>query len=116
MRAAGAAVLLIVASSPAFCQLNELGSQAGTQRTTQTTTTVRNNMTDLVLGTGDLLTIAAPDIPELDRRQLKVQADGSVSVPLIGPMKAAGLTPEQLAAALEKALETQFRNPRISFT
>ena len=102
--------------APSFCQLNELGSEAGTQRTTQSTTTVRNNMSDLVLGPGDLLTIAAPEIEELDRRQLKVQADGSVSVPLVGPVKAAGLTPEQLAATLTKSLESQFRNPLISFT
>ena len=100
---------------PAFCQ-NQLGAEAGTQKQTETTTTVRNNMSDLVLGTGDMLTIAAPEIEELDRRQLKVQADGTVSVPLVGPVKAAGLTPEELAATLNKALESQFRNPRLSFT
>jgi polysaccharide export outer membrane protein len=103
-------------SSPAFAQLNEIGPEAGTQRSTQNTTTVRNNLADLVLGPGDMLTIAAPDVEELDRRELKVQADGTVSVPLVGPVKAAGLTPEQLATTLMKSLETQFKNPHISFT
>jgi polysaccharide export outer membrane protein len=112
-----AALLFLAAiSSPAFCQLNELGPEAGTQRSTRNTTTVRNNLADLVLGPGDLLTIAAPEIEELDRRELKVQADGTVSVPLVGPVKAAGLTPEQLATTLMKSLETQFKNPRLSFT
>lgn len=73
-------------------------------------------MSDLVLGPGDVLTIASPEIQELDRRQLKVQSDGTVSVPLVGSLNAAGQTPEQLAAALTKALESQFRNPLVSFT
>jgi polysaccharide export outer membrane protein len=104
-----------VLCQPAFSQ-NQLETESGTQRTTETTTTVHNNMTDLVLGTGDKLTIAAPEIPELDRRQLKVQSDGTVSVPLVGSVKAAGLTADELAESLTKALQTQFRNPRVSFT
>jgi polysaccharide biosynthesis/export protein len=103
-------------STSLFCQLDQLGPKAETQRTTQSTTTVHNNMADLVLGPGDMLTIAAPEIEELDRRQLKVQSDGSVSVPLVGPVKASGLTPEQLAATLTESLKKQFRNPRVSFT
>jgi polysaccharide biosynthesis/export protein len=107
---------LLGCCAPAFCQLNPLDSQSGTQRATESTTTVHNNMADLVLGPGDVLTIAAPEIEELDRRQLKVEPDGSVSVPLVGPITASGLTPEQLAAKLTKALESQFRNPLVSFT
>jgi polysaccharide export outer membrane protein len=70
----------------------------------------------MVLGPGDQLTVAAPEIEELDRRQLKVQADGTVSVPLVGPMKVSGLTPRQFAADLTQALRSQFRDPRITFS
>ena len=70
----------------------------------------------LLLGPGDQLTVAAPEIEELDRRELKVQADGTVSVPLVGSIKAAGLTAEEFQQKLNEALRTQFRNPRISFT
>lgn len=71
---------------------------------------------DLVLGPGDQLTIAAPDIEELDRRVLKVQADGTVSVPIAGSMKVAGLTAEEFREKLNQALSSQFRNPLVSFS
>lgn len=68
------------------------------------------------LGPGDELTLAAPQIEEIDKRVLRVRADGTVSVPLIGPMKAEGLTPQQFQLKLTEALKTQFRDPQISFT
>jgi len=70
----------------------------------------------LLLGPGDQVTVSAPEIEELDRRQLKVLADGTVSVPLVGSIKAAGLTADELQQKLNEALRAQFRNPRVSFT
>jgi polysaccharide export outer membrane protein len=70
----------------------------------------------ITLGAGDELTLAAPEIEELDKRILRVQGDGMVSVPLVGRLKAAGLTPRQFQLALTDALKVQFRNPQISFT
>lgn len=68
------------------------------------------------LGPGDELTLAAPEIEELDKRVLRVQADGMVSVPLIGRLKAEGLTPREFQDKLTQALKVQFRDPQISFT
>jgi polysaccharide export outer membrane protein len=70
----------------------------------------------MTLGSGDELTLAAPEIEELDKRILRVQADGFVSVPLVGRMKAEGLTPRQFQLNLTQALKVQFRDPQISFT
>lgn len=70
----------------------------------------------VTLGPGDEITLGAPDIEELDRRVLRVQSDGNVNVPEIGPIKAEGLTPQQFQATLTDALKAQFRNPEISFT
>lgn len=70
----------------------------------------------MTLGPGDELTLAAPEIEELDKRILRVQSDGMVSVPLIGRMKAEGLTPRQFQVNLTQALKVQFRDPQISFT
>jgi polysaccharide biosynthesis/export protein len=70
----------------------------------------------MTLGPGDELTLAAPEIEEIDKRVLRIQADGMVSVPLIGRLKAEGLTPRQFQIKLTQALKTQFRDPQISFT
>lgn len=83
---------------------------------TDVSNSVRTDTSHMVLGPGDQLTVAAPEIEELDRRQLKVQADGTVSVPLVGPMKVSGLTPQQFAADLTQALRSQFRDPHITFS
>jgi len=72
--------------------------------------------TAMTLGRGDELTLAAPEIEELDKRVLRIQADGFVSVPLVGRMKAEGLTPRQFQLNLTQALKAQFRDPQISFT
>lgn len=73
-------------------------------------------LSTVTLGPGDEITLGAPDIDELDRRVLRVQNNGQVNVPEIGPLKAEGLTPRQFQIALTNALRTQFRNPEISFT
>jgi polysaccharide export outer membrane protein len=70
----------------------------------------------VTLGPGDKITLGAPDIEELDKRVLRIQSDGNVNVPEVGPLKAAGLTPQQFEVALTAALKSQFRNPQISFT
>lgn len=70
----------------------------------------------VTLGPGDEITLGAPDIEELDKRVLRVQADGTVNVPEVGRLKAEGLTPGKFQKVLVDALATQFRNPQISFT
>jgi polysaccharide export outer membrane protein len=73
-------------------------------------------MSAATLGPDDEMTLAAPEIDELDKRILRVQGDGMVNVPLIGPLKAEGLTPQEFQINLTNALKSQFRNPQISFT
>jgi polysaccharide biosynthesis/export protein len=68
------------------------------------------------LGPGDRVTIAAPDLEELDKRELQVQPDGTVSVPFVGSVKAAGLTPQQFAQKLTTDLKSQFLDPQITFS
>jgi polysaccharide biosynthesis/export protein len=106
-RSLWAACFLLSVPKPFFAQ---------TSPAETTVPSVRSQMSSVVLGPGDQVTVAAPEIEELDRRQLKVQSDGTVSVPLVGPMKVTGLTPQQFAEQLTKALQTQFKDPKISFT
>jgi polysaccharide biosynthesis/export protein len=69
-----------------------------------------------ILGPDDRVSLAAPDIEELDKRVLRIEPDGTVSVPLIGRIKAGGLTVQQFENDLTAQLKTLFKNPCVSVT
>jgi polysaccharide export outer membrane protein len=52
------------------------------------------------LGTGDEISVAVFNEPDLKVSQ-KIGAEGEISMPLLGDVRAAGLTPAQLASQLE---------------
>ena len=56
-----------------------------------------------VIGPDDVLTIKFFSDAQLSTDATTVRADGMISVPLLNDVHAAGLTPEQLSDALEKA-------------
>jgi polysaccharide export outer membrane protein len=89
---------------------------AAAQDTQQASVSEGSKLMAVPLGPDDEITLAAPDIEELDRRVLKVQSDGTISVPMIGALKAAGLTPDEFQKTLVQALKTQFRDPQVSFS
>jgi polysaccharide export outer membrane protein len=47
-------------------------------------------------------------------RQHRVRPDGKITIPLIGDMQAAGLTPERLDAQLTQALSEQVNQPEVT--
>jgi polysaccharide export outer membrane protein len=70
--------------------------------------------TDYVIGPQDVLTVTVYDHADLSGK-FSVEADGTLTFPLIGRVKAAGLT----LRALEDALRTQFgdgylKNPQVA--
>lgn len=66
-----------------------------------------------VLGPGDELKVTVWGYPEISE-QVVILPDGTVSYPLIGSLQAAGLTVQQLAGAISRALESQIRAPKVS--
>lgn len=66
-----------------------------------------------VIGPSDLLEISVWEEPELSR-QLVVRTDGFVSLPLLGDVAAAGLTPPALQATIEKDLKQYLKDPRCA--
>jgi polysaccharide export outer membrane protein len=58
---------------------------------------------ELRLGPGDLIHVTVYDMPELEQH-IRVSDQGSVSLALIGPVKAQGLTAEQLSQEIAKKL------------
>jgi polysaccharide export outer membrane protein len=58
---------------------------------------------DLEIGSGDLLEIAVFGAPDISK-QVRVTSSGEISLPLIGTLKVAGLTPRQAEKLVEKKL------------
>ena len=89
-----AAVLL--GALPAFAQINAQVTPGQKSSATPATTIVDNDpKSDLKLGPGDLIHVTVFAMPELDQR-VRISDQGNVSLALIGEIKAAGLTAEDL--------------------
>ncbi len=72
------------------------------------------NLTSYVLGPEDQITVrvfAADDIPD---KPVQIDNDGSVTLPMIGQVHAAGLTVEQLQANLVAAYKKYFKDPQVT--
>ncbi|HXJ94672.1 MAG TPA: polysaccharide biosynthesis/export family protein [Terriglobia bacterium] len=68
-----------------------------------------------LLGPEDEVEINVFDVPELSKFDAQVGNDGTISVPLIGSVRAAGLTQRQVRAELtEKLGEKYLNNPQVT--
>ncbi len=70
--------------------------------------------TSYLLGPEDLITVrvfAADDIPD---KPVQIDNDGTVTLPMIGPVHAAGLTVEQFQANLVTAYKKYFKDPQVT--
>jgi polysaccharide export outer membrane protein len=75
------------------------------------------NQADYLIGPSDLLRLTVFQVPELSFNEIRVDASGNIQLPLIGSVRAAGQTPDQLSRQLENSLGARYlRNPRISLT
>lgn len=71
---------------------------------------------DYVIGPGDLLEITVYDAPDLSR-DVRVSSSGVILLPLLPePIRADGLTPEELGAAIAREFEQRqiLRRPQVS--
>jgi len=68
---------------------------------------------EYLVGGGELLEVRVWRHPDLSAK-VAVRPDGRISVPLIGDVEAAGLTPEGLAALIEKQLGVNIRSPQVT--
>ncbi|HMK59968.1 MAG TPA: polysaccharide biosynthesis/export family protein [Dissulfurispiraceae bacterium] len=69
---------------------------------------------DFVMGPTDVLSISVWGNPELSVPQMPIRPDGMISVPLIGDIKAGGMTPDQLKTLLEKEYTKYIKAPSVS--
>jgi Polysaccharide biosynthesis/export protein len=70
-------------------------------------------VTDYPIGPGDVVEISVPPIDELRERTVRVEADGSISLPMLGALQAGGLTEKQLRAELSERLKTYMYKPEV---
>ncbi|MBF8305385.1 MAG: hypothetical protein HW398_573 [Acidobacteria bacterium] len=79
-----------------------------------TTRTGEDAREDYRIGPEDLVEISVFEVPELSRT-VRVSASGEVSLPLLGTLKVAELSPGQLEAVLTDRLRgTYLRDPQVS--
>jgi len=69
---------------------------------------------DYRIGAEDLLSISVFEAPDLTR-DVRVSSDGQVSLPLLGQVRASGLTTRQFEAVLEELLRRSYmKDPHVS--
>lgn len=67
---------------------------------------------EYVIGVPDLLNVTVWQQPDLSGA-VRVRRDGRISIPLLGEVQAAGLTPSELGQEIRSGLETYVANPRV---
>src|SRR5580704_5039264 len=69
-----------------------------------------------VLGPDDEITVRALDVDEIDGKTARVDRSGSVDLPLVGKLKAAGMSIGEFEVELTKRLGKYVRDPKVSVT
>jgi polysaccharide export outer membrane protein len=65
------------------------------------------------LGTGDTVLIRAAHAEEISEKPFPIDADGNLNLPLVGKVKASGLTVDQLENTLRELLKVYIKNPEV---
>lgn len=68
---------------------------------------------DYKIGPEDVLTIITRDMPEASG-DFMVRPDGTLSFPIVGSVKAAGMSPNELQNQLQEALKKELRDPVVT--
>ncbi len=68
---------------------------------------------DYIIGKGDGLEVAVWGIPEMSRT-VTVRPDGKITLPAVGDVVAAGVTPEKLSLQLADAMKSYVKQPIVT--
>jgi protein involved in polysaccharide export with SLBB domain len=69
---------------------------------------------DYPIGPGDLIGISVPAMPEIQDLELRVGADGTIALPLLGQLDAGGRTEQSLRDTLRAKLSEFMYDPQFS--
>jgi polysaccharide export outer membrane protein len=71
---------------------------------------------DYTLGPNDQILVRAPQADEINERPFRVDADGFINLPIVGRVRAGGLTVQALEAEIAGRLREYIRDPQIVIT
>lgn len=82
----------------------------------QSATAPAKSATDnsFIIGNDDVLSINVWNEPDFNKQSLPVRSDGKISLPLIGEVQAAGLTPLQLQQDIATKLHSYITQPDVT--
>jgi len=80
---------------------------------TPATTTTPQTAPGYMLGPDDLITLFGMHAEEIVNHPLRIDANGEMSLPMVGRMRAAGLTVQQFEEELNRRLAQFIRSPQI---
>jgi polysaccharide biosynthesis/export protein len=66
------------------------------------------------VGAGDIIQIRVVDDEEIPEKQVRIGADGYISLPTVGRLRVAGLTAEEIQAAVANRLKRLYVDPDVS--
>lgn len=73
------------------------------------------SLADYPLGPGDVLEISVPNLDEIQTFSARITGDGTITLPLVGVVRAADLTEEQLRNEIRRRLEAKYMNdPQVN--
>ena len=75
-----------------------------------------NNVTAYVIGTQDEVSVRVLDFEEIKETPVRVDLRGEITLPMIGRVRAAGLTTEQLEIELKTKLSKYLLQPEVTVT
>jgi polysaccharide biosynthesis/export protein len=65
------------------------------------------------IGPGDVIKVSEPDLKEFNQTEVRVSAENTVVLPLIGTINVSGMTEDQLRATLQAHLSTYVKDPQV---
>ena len=75
--------------------------------------TSRDQSGDYPVGAGDVIEVTVPGVDDLKDQIVRVSGNGTLDLPLVGTMQAAGLTEAQLRDEIKKALTKYMYDPQV---
>ncbi len=69
-----------------------------------------------VLGPNDQILIRAPQADEINDRPFRIDAEGNINLPLLGRIRAGGMTVQELETDLVRRLREYIREPQVIIT
>jgi polysaccharide export outer membrane protein len=69
-----------------------------------------------VLGPNDQVLIRAPEVEEINEKPFRIDAEGNMNLPLLGRVRAGGMSVQEMEADLVRRLREYVREPQVIIT